>query len=230
MASQRLKLVLLESPLELVPRELWKHPEVVSSSRKYGVEPSEMLLDKRLHYHAMAVLPQKWKRGRPDIVYITLMLLVDSLLNLEGRLELYIHVYDGRVFAVHPELRPPRHFEGFKRIMSQLLRYNRVPPGSDKPLLWLEAGSLREFVEKHGRIILLWERGTPATPAQVVSDALESGLPIGIGMFPRGDFKRSTLRKTVRAYSLAFGRPLKSWTVAHLVLCAAEKLLGLIHS
>ena len=228
MTRQRLKLVLLESPLEIVPRKLWNHPQVASTVRKYRVKPGEILLDKRLHYHAMANLPQKWKRGRPDIVYITLMLLIDSLLNLKGHLELYIHVYDGRVFAVHPELRPPRHYEGFKRIMSQLLAYNKVPPGTGKPLLWLEANSLKEFVDRHGRIILLWEHGKPATPDIVVADALESGLPLGIGMFPRGDFRKTTLRKTARAYSLAQGSLLKSWTVAHLLLCAAEKRLQLL--
>lgn len=101
------------------------------------------------------------------------MLLIDSLLDLKGYLELYIHVYGGRVLAVHPELRSPGRYEGFKRIMSQLLAYDKVPPGADKPLLWLEANSLKELVDRHGRVILLWEHGKPATPDTVVADALE---------------------------------------------------------
>ncbi len=220
----RVKLVLLESPLEIVPSEIRGHPEVVRSAKRYGVKPEEMLLEKRLHYHAMEVLPQKWKRGRPDIVYITLSLILDSPATHEGLVELYLHVYDGRVFRVREDLRPPRHYEGFKRIMAQMLIHERVPPREGEPLIWLEARSLREFVEKHGRLLLLREEGEPSTPSQVVEEAWKTGLPIGVGMFPRGDFKRSTLRKAHKQYSLLGGKPLKSWTVAHLLLCSLERL------
>jgi rRNA small subunit pseudouridine methyltransferase Nep1 len=220
----RVKIVLLESPLEIVPPEIRGHPEVVRAARRYGVDPGEMLLEKRLHYHAMSVLPQKWKRGRPDIVYITLTLLLDSIAAMEGLVELYLHVYDGRVFHVRSDLRPPRHYEGFKRIMAQMLIHERVPPRSNaEPLIRLEARSLREFVEKHGKLILLRESGEPATPDHVVEEAAKTGLPVGIGMFPRGDFKKSTIRKAARQYGLYHGKPLKSWTVAHLLLCSIEK-------
>ncbi len=223
--TRRLRIVLLESPLELVPRSLWSHPQVRSYARRFGIEPGETLLDKTYHYHAMAVLPQKWKRGRPDIVHVTLILLQDSLLNLCGHLEVYIHVYDGRVFHVKPETRIPKHYDRFKGLMAQLLKLGRVPP-SGSPLIYKVADSLREYVERYGGLILLWERGEPATPRQVVEEALETGMPIGIGMFPRGDFKKSTLRKAVKRYSLYGGRPLKAWTVATEMVHAAENLLG----
>ncbi|HID51049.1 MAG TPA: 16S rRNA methyltransferase, partial [Anaerolineae bacterium] len=35
----RLKLVLAEAALELVPRELWGHPSVYKSARKRGKSP-----------------------------------------------------------------------------------------------------------------------------------------------------------------------------------------------
>ncbi len=222
-----LKIVLLESPLETVPAKLWRHPQVQRSTRRYGIEPSEMLLDKTLHYHAMEALPQKWKRGRPDIVHTTLLLLQDSLLNHAGRLRLYIHVYDGRVFAINPETRLPKHYERFRGLMAQLLRHGRVPPEGEKPLIALEAPSLTEFVKKHGKLILLDEKGKPSTSAQVVRLALQTGKPIGIGMFPRGEFKKSTQRKAWIMLSLAKGRPLKAWTIAYRVTAAAEDALNL---
>ncbi len=219
----RLRVVLLESPLELVPREIRSHPQVRRYAERFGIDPSEALLDKTYHYHAMAGLPQKWKRGRPDIVHVSLLLLQDSILNLTGRLEVYIHVLDGRVFRVEPETRIPKHLDRFKGLMAQLLVHNRVPP-MGKPLIHLYAASLREFIDKMGGLIILWEKGEPVTPRDVVREALETGWPIGIGMFPRGDFKRSTLRKASRAYSLYGGVPLKAWTVIHEILCTAEEL------
>ena len=225
MSGAVLRVVLLESPLELVPRSLWGHPQVRRYAERFGIEPGEALLDKTYHYHAMASLPQKWKRGRPDIVHFSLLLLQDSILNLTRHLEVYIHVYDGRVFRVEPETRIPKHFDRFKGLMAQLLIYNRVPP-SGKPLIHLYASSLRDFVERFGGLILLWEGGEEARPEDVVREALETGWPVGVGMFPRGDFKKSTLRKATRLYRLYGGVPLKAWTVLHELLCAAEELTG----
>jgi rRNA small subunit pseudouridine methyltransferase Nep1 len=225
-ALRKLAVILLESGLELVPESLWSHPQVKSVATRYGIQPSRMLLDKTLHYHAMHMLPQKWKRGRPDIVHTTLLVLQDSMLNMQGLLEVYIHVYDGRVFRVAPETRLPKNYDRFKGLMAQLLAAGKVPP-TGEPLIWLEANSLKEFVEKRGRIILLHEKGKPATTRSVAREALETGLPIGIGMFPRGDFKRSTLRKAAKSYSLAGGRPLKAWTVACRIVSAAEEEAGI---
>ena len=82
-------------------------------------------------------------------------------------------------------------------------------------------------MERHGKLILMHEKGAPATPRQAARLALVTGKPVGIGMFPRGDFKRSTLRKAWMRLSLARGRPLKAWTVAGLLAYAAEELLRL---
>lgn len=221
----RLRLVLLEAPLETVPRELWNHPQVARSARRYGVEPGRLLLDKSLHYNAMEVLPQKWKRGRPDIVHTTLMVLQDTLLPQE-MLEVYIHVLDGRVFRLSPNVRLPKNYERFKGLMAQLLEEGQVPPRGE-PLVWVEYNSLGELAREMG-LILLWERGKARRPGEVVARALATGMSLGIGMFPRGDFKRSTLRKAVEAYSIAGGRPLKAWGVAGRLLYSAERILGLV--
>ncbi len=223
--GRNLKIILLESALERVPRELWSHPQVSRSARRYGVKPGDMLLDKSLHYNAMSTLSQKWKRGRPDIVHVTLLNILDSPLASMGLLDVYLHVYDGRVFRVLPETRIPKSYERFRGLMAQLLEIERVPP-SGEPLIYKAYDSLSEFASRHGGLILLWERGTPASPGYVFTRAYYSGLPLGIGAFPRGDFKRSTLRKTRESYSIYGGYPLKAWTVASRILCAGEEIIG----
>ena len=222
----RLRVVLLESPLELVPEEIRDHPQVVRYARRFEVDPSEVLLDKTYHYYAMARLDEKWKRGRPDIVHLSLILLQDSLANSLGALEVYVHVRDGRVFHVLPETRIPKHLDRFKGLMAQLLIYDRVPPRGSKPLIYRAYGSLEEAVREFGGLILLWERGREATASHVVEEAVETGWPLGVGMFPRGDFSRSVLKLAKRKYRLYGGTPMKAWTIIHRLLCALEHRLG----
>ena len=207
---KKLKVILLEAPLELAP-PTWPHGP---------------LIDKRYHYHKLSSFTRKWKRGRPDIVHTTLIILLDSILNITGYLEVYVHTVSGEVYAISPEERLPKHYDAFKQIMAILLKEKKVPPEGEA-LMWKAYDSLAEFVKDHGKLILLWEKGEPKKAKDVAAEALESGLPVGIGTFPRGDFERSTLKKALKKYSIFKGIPLKAWTVAYKLVCAAEELLGL---
>ncbi len=218
------KLILLESSLELVPKELWSHPDIIRTAKRYGIKPSDILLEKSLHYHAMSSLSRKWKRGRPDIVHITLLTIMDSPIVRKGFIETYIHTLDNRVFKVKNNVRIPKSYERFRGLMAQLLKEERVPLKGE-PLIFKTHDSLRSFVEDNGKIILLRERGTPATPDFIFTRFYYSGKPLGIGAFPRGEFKKSTLRKADEEYSIYGGAPLKAWTVASRILCAGERIL-----
>ncbi len=228
MGEWRLRVLLLESGVELVPRELWGHPQVRRTADRYGIPPSRLLLEKSLHYHAMEGLSRKWKRGRPDIVHVTLLNLLESPLNRRGLLEVYMHVVDGRVYAFRPDVRLPKSYERFRGLMAQLLLEDRVPPGSRDPLIFKAGDRLSDFVSRYGGVILLWEGGEPAPPEVVALRAMETGRPVGVGMFPRGDFERSTMKKAVEAYSIAGGEPLAAWVVASRIVEAAERLAGML--
>ena len=220
-----LRLLFLESSLELVPESIRDHPQVVESARRYGVKPEEMILDKSLHYNAMMRIPAKWKRGRPDILHVSLLTLQDSPLLETGHLEVYFQAYDGRIFKVEPETRITKHYERWKGLMAQLLRTGRVPPDG-RPLIYIVSRSLGEFLESSGhRLVLMWEQGERMTPASVAALGMTTDVVIGIGAFPRGDFKRSTLRKAWKRVSLG-SRGYKAWGVAYRILYEAERLAG----
>ena len=220
-----LRLLFLESSLELVPESIRGHPQVVESARRYGVKPEEMILDKSLHYNAMSRIPAKWKRGRPDILHVSLLTLQDSPLLEAGLLEVYFQAYDGRIFKVEPETRITKHYERWKGLMAQLLRTGRVPPDG-RPLIYIVSHGLGEFLESGGhRLVLMWEQGERMTPASIAALGMTTSAVIGIGAFPRGDFKRSTLRKAWKRVSLG-NRGYKAWGVAYRILYEAERLVG----
>ena len=48
-----ISLIIAESSLELVPKELKSHASVISHAQKLGKKPSEILLDNSWHFAAM---------------------------------------------------------------------------------------------------------------------------------------------------------------------------------
>ena len=222
----RLRVILLESGVEIVPRELWSHPQVRKASLRYGVPPSLLLLDKSLHYNAMYTLPKKWKRGRPDIVHLTLLILLESRAGRKGLVEVYMHTVSGEVYAFEPDERLPKNYERFKGLMAHLLREGKVPPDG-RPLIYRVSSSLSEFIREHGPLILLWERGRKAFEEEVVARALALNALLGIGMFPRGDFDKDVIRVASEAYGLAGGEPLPAWSVACRIVRAYERIFEL---
>ena len=85
-----LSLILAESSLELVPKELQNHPSVISHSKKLGKNPSEILLDNSWHYAAMKGIKDEIKRGRPDLVHISLLEACSIPLYFKEKISVYI--------------------------------------------------------------------------------------------------------------------------------------------
>ncbi|MCE4599342.1 MAG: 16S rRNA methyltransferase [Desulfurococcales archaeon] len=226
MTRSKLKIILLESSIEIAPKHIAKHRQIVESARMHRIPVSRVILDKTLHYNAMSRLEEKWKRGRPDIPHITLLNILDSPLAKRSLIDVFIQVYDGRVFEVKPQTRLPRHLDRFKGLMAQLLRLERVPPEGES-LIYKSHSTLREFVKDHGGLILLWEKGEQTNPSHIVKKALDTGYPIGVGAFPKGDFRKETLELSCCKYSILGGESLAAWIIASRIVCEAERLLGI---
>lgn len=219
----KVAIVLLEAALEIVPDEIRSHPQVVRTARRYGLRPEEMLLDAGIHWRAMRSLEGWWRRGRPDIVHLSLLNLLEKAPVRAGAAEVYMHVQDGRVFAFSPEVRIPKNYDRFKGLMSQLLRLGRVPP-EGRPLIWQVSASLEEFLGDR-RLLLMSEDGdVEMTPLQLVEEAIRSDEPIGFGAFPRGPFSQPVLSRASRRVRIRGGEPLKAWDVACALSCALYEL------
>ncbi|MGC9209898.1 MAG: 16S rRNA methyltransferase [Acidilobus sp.] len=215
-----IEIVLLESAIELVPSEIARHPQVLKTARRYGLRPDEMLLDAGLHWRAMRSLKDYWRRGRPDIVHLSLLNLLEKSPVRRGLARVYMHLQDDRVFAFSPEVRIPKNYDRFKGLMAQLLRLNRVPPEGE-PLIWRASGSLREFLGDRKLLLLSEDAEEELRPVEVLREATKSNSPIGFGAFPRGPFSESVLSMTWKRVRIRGGEPLKAWDVA----CALSNAL-----
>jgi len=232
--AEPLHLVLVESALELVPREIWHHHVVRAHARKRGKKPWEMLLDISLHYFAMQSLPERHKRGRPDIVHVCLLNALSSPLNSEGLLRTVVHTVDNRAIFIDPETRIPRNYNRFVGLMEQLLTQGKVPPDSEKPLMYWRRMELRELLDELGIevAILLSERGIKVELAELgrmLARAIKLGIPtaVMVGAFPHGDFRRETVDCATHIIAI-YRRTLDAWTVVSRILTAVEMALNIV--
>ncbi len=228
-----LTIVLAESGLELIPKEIQIHSTVINSAKKKGKKACDILLDISLHYRAMKSLPKWYKRGRPDIVHISLLLALSSPLNDSGLLRFYIHTLNDIIIHVDPKTRIPRNYNRFVGLMEQLLKLGKVPPNSSKPLMVVEKRSLQQFMYEKGfdEIILLHEKGikrSPDTLGNFIASLMNNDrkVCIIIGGFQHGDFEESTLKLATKKISI-YPKVLEAWIVLSRVIEGIENALNI---
>ncbi|MEM2383188.1 MAG: 16S rRNA methyltransferase [Desulfurococcaceae archaeon] len=220
-----LSMILVESSIELVPESIWSHPAILSTARRRRRKPGEIILDKSIHYYAMKSLANFEKRGRPDIVHISLLNALGSPLNKKGLLKLYIHTINELIIFIDPRTRIPRNYNRFVGLFEQLLKYGKVPPGAGEPLLYVKEMNLRSLLTEIGSecLILLSEEGVKASPDRVVEEAYNTGCAIGIGCFPHGSFSETTYSLARSIYSI-YPEVLEAWIVVSRIIEACERL------
>lgn len=223
-----LTIVIAEAGLELIPKEIENHPLVKAHARKRGKKSNEIILDISLHYKAMKNLSNWFKRGRPDIVHTSLLIALSSILNRAGLLRIYIHTVNNIIVHVDPRVRIPRNYNRFVGLMEQLLIEKRVPPNTQKPLLFVEEKSLDEFIKENhfDYIVLLHEKGEfikPSAFGKMISDKMIRGekVCVIIGGFQHGDFEPSTLSLSENRIAI-YKQPLETWTVLSMVIHSIE--------
>ncbi|MDH5811993.1 MAG: hypothetical protein QXO54_03940 [Candidatus Methanomethylicaceae archaeon] len=226
---KRLNLILAESALEVVPREIADHPSVKRWAEKRGKDPNKVLLDISFHYAAMRGLRDWDRRGRPDIVYVTLLNVLGSPLNREGLLQVYVHTLNDFVITVDPETKLPRNYLRFLGLMEQLFDIGKVPP-TGKWLMKLEKKNLKNLLEelKPDKTIFLTEEGRKTKVEKLGAMIIKEDSPsVVIGGFQKGEFNEENMRLADAKISL-YKKALDAWVVAGLVVHEVGRALEIV--
>ncbi len=221
-------LVLAESALETIPREIWNHPVIKRFSKRKGKHPKLMILDRSYHHYAMKNLENSMKRGRPDIVHFSLLAALGSPLNKEDLLRVYIHSLNDYVISVSPEIRLPKNFNRFVGLMEDLFEHGKVP-SKGKPLLTLEKKTLPDLISdlKPTYIVLFDRTGKAKTLEETALSLAEQERPLTIiGGFPHGDFSEATLNLANEIVCID-PETLEAWTVVSRVIYEYERALSI---
>lgn len=194
-----LHVILLDCALELIPSEMTGLKEIQQTAARRKKKPGSILLDQAYHGRSMIRLKDSERRGRPDIVYLCLMTLLETPLCKAGLLTVHLHLADGTIIQVSPEVRLPRNYDRFTGLMEQLLERGRVPLEGE-PLMRVTGRSLKDLIDglKGGaerQCILAVERGRQTSMTQL-GELLPKDSPVpvvvGIGAFPHGDLSDET--------------------------------------
>jgi len=216
-----LNFVLAESALELVPKEIRKLPAVASDAKRRQKEASDILLDRSFHHSAMTRLKDSEKRGRPDLVHVTLLDVTGTPLYLDGMVRAFVHTCDDVVLEFAEKTRIPKNYLRFRGLMEEaLLERPRsglisVYPMKVKDLVRRISSDLVLGLSVQGKQLSLEEL------AQMTSSAKEP--TVVVGGFPHGHFAPETVsacNQLVRIHS----RPLEAHVVASRMLYEVEKL------
>lgn len=179
-----LHLVLADCELERVPPEIADHRVVRWWARRRGRRPTELLLDSSLFYPAMRRLEDGHRRGRPDIVHRCLLLSLDSPLNREGLLRVYVHTRNDEVIEVDPETRLPRSFHRFAGLMEELFLRGRT----EGERMRLRKEKLAELLRRIGapRTLMLDPAGEPRLWGELYHE--ENEVCAVVGGFAEGGY------------------------------------------
>jgi rRNA small subunit pseudouridine methyltransferase Nep1 len=222
-----LNVVIAEAALELVPKELAGSAAVKSDARRRESDPKEILLDRSFHHSAMSMLKDSEKRGRPDLVHVTMLSVTGTPLYLDGGVRLFIYTYPGLVLEVEEKTRVPKNYMRFRGLMEKAL-VERPREGLVRVYPMGFAELVRGKIPAD-RVFGLSLRGRQMTCDELAGLVASRRNPcVIIGGFPRGHFSEAVVKSMDELVRID-PRPLEAHVVASRVVYEVEKAQGRIN-
>ena len=219
-----LSLILAESSLELVPKELQEHNSVKSHGKKLGKHPSEILLDNSWHYGAMKGIKNEIKRGRPDLVHISLLEACSIPLYFKEKISIFVHTIDDKVIFLGNDVHLPKSYHRFAGLVEKLYS-EKIIEVDGKKLLEIKNMSFSELLDeiKPKRIIGLSTEGVRSSSEDVAKKLTDDSCLV-IGGFPKGHFS-DEIKKRFEYIVSVDEIPLEAHIVISRVLYEYEKTI-----
>ena len=195
-------IILAESSLELIPPELSHHQSVLAYSKKFRKIISNTLLDNSWHFGAMKGLKNEIKRGRPDIVHLTLLSICTSPAFYENKIKLFVHTVNNEIISINNNTRLPKSYHRFQGLMEKLFLTKKIESETEI-LMEMQNSSLSKLISKikPDEVIALTTEGEKTTFEKLIHQTKENSC-ILIGGFQKGHFNEENQKIIERAFSI----------------------------
>ena len=197
-----LYIILAESSLELIPKKIHNHPSVTSYSKKFKKNTSNTLLDNSWHFGAMKGLDNEIKRGRPDIIHLTLLSLCTTPVFYKNKIKIFIHTVNDEVISINNNTRLPKSYHRFQGLMEKLFLTKKIE-SEDEILMEMKNSSLPQLISKikPTQIIGLTTQGQKTSLDKLV-EQIEENSCIILGGFQKGHFNNETDKIIDKSFSI----------------------------
>jgi rRNA small subunit pseudouridine methyltransferase Nep1 len=171
----------------------------------------------------MMNLEDSFKRGRPDLVHVSLMEAVDSPLYKRRGVKVYVHTRNDEILTLADNVRLPKHYTRFEGVIRKLL-FNRKADRDG--LIDYSRGSVGDLLERLEAVdaVGLTKMGEPSNYGEIAARLLGSNRPcLIVGGFAKGHFSAQTKAALARVYSAA-PESLEAHVVISRMIYELEKL------
>jgi rRNA small subunit pseudouridine methyltransferase Nep1 len=218
-------LIIADAELERIPQDITSHPVIFRYAKQKGKPATKLLLNSSIHHAAMANLPEGRRRGRPDITHLILLVALESILNKQDQLRVWIHTRNDDVITVNPQTRIMRNEERFAGLLEQLFDKGAVPD-PQKPLLALKKQTLPELLkELHSdHVFACDQNGTQKWLVEYfhgLNAQHKQTITAVIGGFPSGPY-HTDLSTIITDTISIYPEMLAAWTVTAELLVSYE--------
>jgi rRNA small subunit pseudouridine methyltransferase Nep1 len=219
-----LTLILAESSLEIVPKELQNHASVTSYCKKNGKSTSDVLLDNSWHFAAMKGIKNEIKRGRPDIVHLTLLSVCNTPLYNAKKLKVYVHTINDKIISISDKIRLPKSYHRFQGLIEKLFKNYKIKV-DDTTLLELHDMTFEELLTKiqPSKILGLSTKGDQST-FQDTAKTITEDTCLVLGGFQKGHFNEE-ISQTFDNLKSIHVDSLEAHVVASRILYEYEKTI-----
>ena len=197
-----LTIILVESSLELIPSELSNHQSVLAYSKKFKKNISNTLLDNSWHFGAMKGLENEIKRGRPDIIHLTLLSICTSPAFYENKLRVFVHTINNEIISINNNTRLPKSYHRFQGLMEKLFLTKKIESETEI-LMQIKNSSLSKLISeiKPNQVVGLTTEGQKTTLEKLIHQTEENSC-ILIGGFQKGHFNKETEKIIEKSFSI----------------------------
>jgi len=140
----------------------------------------------------MKGLENEIKRGRPDIVHLTLLSICTSPAFYENKIQVFVHTINDEIISINNNTRLPKSYHRFQGLMEKLFLTKKIESESEI-LMQMENSSLSKLISKirPDEIIGLTTKGQKTTFEKLTHQIKENSC-ILIGGFQKGHFNKET--------------------------------------
>lgn len=217
-------IILADAEIELVPLEMTGYQCAIMHAKKRKKKPQDTLLDSSVHYSALRKLYKDGnRRGRADIVHFFLLTVLDSIMNIEGKVNVWVHTRNNCIININSITRLPKNYNRFVALMEQLFATKRTPIKGEALLSLKENVALSDLLNeiKHGKKVIALSSNGKKVNLKKYMKSLSKDVIFIVGGFPHGDYL-SPINELADEIISIYEKELKAWTVASEILVTAR--------